>query len=44
MFLPLREQCETRTNQTYLVRKNNAPAHCNCRDDAIHGCSVINDE
>lgn len=44
IFFPLREQCETKTNQTFLVRKNNAPDFCNCRDDAVVGCTVLNNE
>lgn len=39
-----KEQCETKTNQTFLVRKNNAPDFCNCRDDAVVGCTVLNNE
>nr|XP_022294631.1 notch homolog 2 N-terminal-like protein isoform X2 [Crassostrea virginica] len=35
-----RQHCETISNKTYLVRKDNAPAFCNCREDNLNGCAV----
>ncbi|XP_056016043.1 uncharacterized protein LOC130053232 [Ostrea edulis] len=39
-----RQLCETSTNQTFLVRKYDAPSFCSCGTEVSIGCRLVNDD